>query len=299
MNKQSKIRSQRNPQSAIRNPQSEIHCGRYRLPIGERTLIMGILNITPDSFSDGGEFLDFERAVSYARRLVEEGADIIDIGGESSRPGSLPVTPSEELNRIMPVLKRLVGEIDIPVSVDTYKPEVAGGALEAGASIINDITGLRDKDMLKVAAESNCGVVIMHMAGTPGDMQNNPSYSNLIGELCHFLRQAVSRALEAGIEAGRIVIDPGIGFGKTVEHNLEILRRLREFRSIGQPVLAGPSRKSFIGHVLDLPVKERWEGTAAAVTTTILHGADIIRVHDVKQMKRVARMTDAILSGHW
>ncbi|MEW5766165.1 MAG: dihydropteroate synthase [bacterium] len=273
-----------------------IICGRYRLPVGERTLIMGILNITPDSFSDGGEFFDYDRAISRAHRLVEEGADIIDIGGESSRPGSLPITPSEELDRIMPVLRRLVREIDLPVSVDTYKPEVARAAIEAGASMINDITGLRDPAMVEVVAGSNCGVVIMHMAGSPRDMQINPSYRDLLGEVSDFLRQAVSRAVEAGVEPQRIVIDPGIGFGKTVEHNLEILRRLGEFKSLGQPILVGPSRKSLIGHVLNLPVEERLEGTAATVTAAILHGADIVRVHDVKQMKRVAKMADAILN---
>lgn len=282
----------RNPPSAIRH----LKCGQYRLPVGERTLIMGILNITPDSFSDGGEFFDFERALSRAHQLAEEGADIIDIGGESSRPGSLPITPSEELDRIMPVLQHLVGKIDLPVSVDTYKPEVARAAIETGASIINDITGLRDPAMVEVVAESDCGVVIMHMAGSPRDMQINPFYRDLIGELSDFLRQAVTMAVEAGVEKERIIIDPGIGFGKTVDHNLEILRRLREFKSLEQPILVGPSRKSLIGHVLDLPVEERLEGTAATVTAAILHGADIIRVHDVKQMRRVAKMTDAILN---
>lgn len=282
----------RNLQSAIRH----LKCGRYRLPVGERTLIMGILNITPDSFSDGGEFFDSDRALSRAHQLAEEGADIIDIGGESSRPGSLPITPSEELDRIMPVLQHLVGKIDLPVSVDTYKPEVARAAIETGASIINDITGLRDPAMVEVVAKSDCGVVIMHMAGSPRDMQINPFYRNLIGELSDFLRQAVTMAVEAGVKKERIIIDPGIGFGKTVDHNLEILRRLHEFKSLEQPILVGPSRKSLIGHILDLPVEERLEGTAAAVTAAILHGADIVRVHDVKQMRRVAKMTDAILN---
>lgn len=275
-----------------------LECNGYRLDLSRRTHIMGILNVTPDSFSDGGLYLDTENAFRRAIEIEKEGADIIDIGGESTRPGSLPLSPEEEINRVIPVIERLKGWLRIPISIDTYKTPVAREALKAGASIINDISGLRfNPEMSMVAAEYNVPVVIMHIKGTPRDMQVNPVYKDLIGEISDFLKGSISIAIESGVRKDRIIIDPGIGFGKTVEHNLEIIRRLNEFRSLGMPILFGPSRKSFIGKILDLPAGERMEGTAAAVAIGIMNGADIIRVHDVKPMVRVARIADAIRYG--
>lgn len=270
----------------------------YRLDLRRRTHIMGILNVTPDSFSDGGLYIDKEKAFKRALEIESEGADIIDIGGESTRPGSLPLSPEEEIGRVIPLIERLRGRLRIPISIDTYKTSVAREAIKAGASIINDISGLRhDPEMARVAAEHQVPVVIMHIKGTPRDMQVNPVYQDLIGEITDFLRRGISIALEEGVRRDRIIIDPGIGFGKTIEHNLEIIRRLNEFRTLGMPLLFGPSRKSFIGRILDLPEGERLEGTAAAVAVGIMNGADIIRVHDVKPMVRVARIADAIKLG--
>jgi len=267
----------------------------YRLELGRRTHIMGILNVTPDSFSDGGLYIDTDRAVERALEIEKEGADIIDIGGESTRPGSLPLSQEEELKRVIPVIERLQDRLKIPISIDTYKAKVAREAIKAGASIINDISGLRfDPGMAGVAAEFDVPVVIMHIKGTPRDMQINPVYHDLIGEISDFLEEGISIALKAGVDEKKIIIDPGIGFGKTFEHNLEIINRLYEFRSLGRPILLGPSRKSFIGKILDLPVGDRLEGTASAVAIGIMKGANIVRVHDVLPMVRVARVADAI-----
>lgn len=256
---------------------------------------MGILNVTPDSFSDGGRYLDTDKAVKRALEIEKEGADIIDIGGESTRPGALPLSHEEELGRVIPVIEKLKNRLRIPISIDTYKAEVARAAIQAGASIINDISGLRfDPDIATVAAEYDVPVVIMHIKGTPGNMQVNPVYQDLIGEILHFLEDGISIAQKAGIDEDMIIIDPGIGFGKTFEHNLEIINRLDEFKSLGMPVLFGPSRKSFIGKILDLPADDRLEGTAAAVAIGIIKGANIVRVHDVSSMVRVARVADAI-----
>lgn len=269
----------------------------HRLNLSRRTHIMGILNVTPDSFSDGGLYLDTEKAVERALEIEKEGADIIDIGGESTRPGAIPLSPEEELSRVIPVIERLKSILKIPISIDTYKAPVAKEAIQAGASIINDISGLRyDPDMASVASEYGVPVVIMHIKGTPRDMQVNPVYQDLIGEILDYLKEGISIALKAGVDESRIIVDPGIGFGKTVEHNLEIINRLDEFKSLGMPILFGPSRKSFIGKILDLPVDNRLEGTAAAVAIGIIKGADIVRVHDVRSMVRVARMSDAIKS---
>ncbi len=263
----------------------------------ERTLIMGILNITPDSFSDGGKFLKPQIAVRQAMQMIEDGADIIDIGGESTRPGSEPVSAKEEMRRIIPVIKELSDNIDRPISVDTYKAETALAAIEAGAAIINDISGMSfDPDMRHVAAEKKCPIILTHIKGEPRNMQQNPTYTDVMGDIHAYLRERIADAVEAGVDQHMIIVDPGIGFGKTVEHNLTILRRLRELQGIGRPVLVGVSRKATIGHLLDgAPPEERIEGTAAAVTLSIAGGAHIVRVHDVKEMARVAKVTDAIV----
>lgn len=274
----------------------EFRVGKSTLHLNRRTHIMGVLNTTPDSFSDAGRFADSDKALSHALRMAEEGADIIDVGGESSRPGAEPVSAEEEIRRVMPVIEKLVAMIGTPISIDTYKAEVAGRALEAGASMVNDISALRmDETMLSLVAERKVPVVLMHMKATPRDMQDNPQYESLIGEISLFLRERIKLCLDAGISPDKIVIDPGIGFGKTVDHNLEILKHLSEFKSLGYPMLVGSSRKSFIGKILGLPPDERLEGTAATVAYSIVQGADIVRVHDVREMVRVARMTDAFM----
>ncbi len=267
------------------------------LDLGSRTHIMGILNVTPDSFSDGGQFADRDRAVAHARDMASQGADIIDIGGESTRPGSQPLTEDEELRRVIPVIERLSDEIPVPLSIDTYKTTVAGQALRAGASLVNDISGLRfSPDMAKVIADEGAAVVLMHIKGTPRDMQKDPVYEDVIREITDSLHESIDIALRAGIPRNKILIDPGIGFGKTVEHNLIILRRLDELRILGCPLVLGTSRKRFIGTVLGSPEpKDRIEGTAATVALGIDRGAHIVRVHDVGEMVRVARMTDAIV----
>jgi len=285
-----------NPCNFYSSPTIILDCRSRKLEIGRRTLIMGILNVTPDSFSDGGLYASVESAVEHAERMVSEGADIIDVGGESTRPGAESVPAEDEIRRILPVIEKLTKITKIPISIDTYKSSVARRALEAGACIINDISALRgDPDMAYVAAEAGVSVALMHMKGTPKDMQVNPHYDDPINEITSFFRERIQAAVDAGISPDQIIIDPGIGFGKTAEHNLEIIRRLREFKSLGKPILIGTSRKSFIGKVLDLPVDDRLEGTAATVAVSICNGADIVRVHDVKEMLRVARMTDAIM----
>jgi dihydropteroate synthase len=260
---------------------------------------MGILNITPDSFSDPGLFFDPDRAAAHAQNMVRDGADIIDVGGESTRPGSEAVPVNEEVRRVVPVIRSLRARVSVPISVDTYKAEVARKAIDAGASIVNDISGFRfDPEMASLVAEVGVPVVLMHIKGTPKNMQVNPAYDDLIGEIREHLAGSIEIARNAGVRDDRIIIDPGIGFGKTIGHNLEIIRRLCEFRSLNKPILIGPSRKAFIGRILgDLPVTERLEGTAAAVAISIFNGAHIVRVHDVKEMSRVAKMTDAIIRG--
>jgi dihydropteroate synthase len=260
---------------------------------------MGILNITPDSFSDGGLYFSKKSAVEQAIRMQDEGADIIDIGGESTRPGAEKIALKEEIKRIVPVIEALAKKIRVPVSIDTYKSAVAEAAISAGASIINDISGLRfDHKMPKVAAKHEVPVVIMHIKGTPKNMQKNPAYHALIPEIMDYLREGIEIARDAGIPDDRIIIDPGIGFGKTLEHNLEIIKRLNEFTGFEKPILLGHSRKSFIGKMLgDIPVTERIEGTAAAAAIGIFNGASIIRVHEVKEMVRVAKIADGIKRG--
>ena len=270
-------------------------CRGKELSFGQRSLIMGILNVTPDSFSDGGRYLDVAASVNYAKEMAKNGADVIDVGGESSRPGASPASAEEELARVLPVVEGLVDEIAVPVSIDTCKSEVARRALESGAHIVNDITALQgDAEMARVVAEMSAGVILMHMRGTPRTMQQSPVYDDVVSDISAWLHCRIEYAETEGIPPDRIIIDPGIGFGKTVNHNLEILRRLDEFRFLKKPILIGTSRKSFIGKILDLPVNSRIEGTAATITWAIAHGADMVRVHDVKAMHRVARMTDAL-----
>lgn len=273
-------------------------CSQSELIIGERTLVMGIINVTPDSFSESGKFFDQQKAVDHGLALIEEGADIIDIGGESTRPGAEEVSATEERRRVIPVIEALRKRTTVPISIDTQKSDVAEAALEAGADIINDISALRkDPKMATLAASANVPLILMHMRGTPKTMQQNPVYKDLIAEINLFLRERIEFAEDSGIKRENLAIDPGFGFGKTPAHNLEILRRLAELKSIGLPLVIGTSRKSTIGIVLDQPVDERLEGTAATIAVGIMSGADIIRVHDVKAMVRVAKMTDAIMKG--
>ena len=277
----------------------KIICNKVTLDLGSRTHIMGILNVTPDSFSDGGRYADTEKALQHAREMIGAGADLLDIGGESTRPGAQPVSEEEELARIIPIIERLAAETSVPLSVDTYKATVARKALAAGASIVNDISGLRfSPDMAKVAADAGAGVVIMHIKGTPRDMQQNPVYDDVVTEVMAYLEQGIEIAVNAGVDREKILVDPGIGFGKTLEHNLSLLQRLDEFRSLGRPIVLGTSRKKFIGTILDIPVpEERVDGTAATVALGIERGAHIVRVHDVARMAQVARMTDAIIKS--
>jgi dihydropteroate synthase len=272
--------------------------GRRELSL-TRPLIMGILNVTPDSFSDGDLYSDQERAIDHALQMVADGADIIDIGGESTRPGAATVSAEDELKRVMPVITALAGRTPCPISIDTWKSPVARAAMEAGAEIINDISGFSfDPLMASVAASTGAGVVLMHTRGKPQTMQHEVVYADLVGEVIHSLRQSLAMAGDAGVETERIAVDPGIGFGKLAAHNLEILRRLSEFTSLGLPLLAGTSRKSFIGKVLGRGADQRSYGTAATVALAVQGGADILRVHDVREMRDVADMAHAIRTGH-
>jgi len=265
------------------------HCRKYNLPIGEKTYVMGILNVTPDSFSDGGSYDNVESAVKKAHQMVADGADIIDIGGESTRPGFTPVSVEEEIGRVVPVISRIKAELDIPISIDTMKAVVAKKAFAAGADIINDIWGFqKDPDMARIAAQYDAGVILMHNSDTT-------VYSDLMGDIIKFLRESISIAENAGIPKQNIAIDPGIGFGKNLAQNLKTMCKLDELKCLGYPVLLGTSRKSMIGKLLELPVDERIEGTAATVAVGIEKGADFIRVHDVKEMARVSKMTDAMV----
>ncbi|MEE9198313.1 MAG: dihydropteroate synthase [Dehalococcoidia bacterium] len=268
-----------------------ITCRGREFRWGERTYVMGIVNVTPDSFSGDGLGHDVEAAVAQARRFEEEGADILDIGGHSTRPGHAPITQEEELRRIIPVIEGTARDTSLPISVDTFFSEVARRALQAGASMINDQWALRhDPQMARVAAEAGVPVVLMHN-------QRGTEYADLIPDIVSSLSQSIAVAQREGVLHKDIIVDPGLGFGKTLEHNLEVVRRLRELKGLAPALLVGPSRKSMIGRVLDLPVDRRVEGTAAVVALSIANGADIVRVHDVKEMVRVCRMTDAIVRG--
>ncbi|MDE0636515.1 MAG: dihydropteroate synthase [Candidatus Poribacteria bacterium] len=273
-----------------------MNCRGKSISFGSITHIMGVLNVTPDSFSDGGDYLEVNTAIAHAKTMVAEGATIIDIGGESSRPGAEPVPVEAELHRVLPVIRALVSEqLDVLLSIDTTKAEVAQQALEAGAHIINDITALRgDAAMAHVATEMEAGVILMHMKGTPRTMQQSPQYQNVVEEVYGALENWTNDATQNGIEPNRIIVDPGVGFGKTIEQNLQILKHLDIFKQLNKPILIGTSRKSFIGNLLDLPVTERVEGSLATACWAITHGADIVRVHDVKATVRAARMIDTL-----
>jgi dihydropteroate synthase len=271
---------------------------RKEYDLSQRTLIMGVLNITPDSFSDGGKFLERAKAVEQGCRLAEEGADILDIGGESTRPGSKPVGQDEEIGRVIPVIQELASKISIPLSIDTRKAGVAEKALEAGAEMVNDISALRhDENMAGVVARWKVPVVLLHMRGQPETMQRDTHYVDVVEEILDFFRERLTYAGSRGIQRSQVILDPGIGFGKSLEgqHNLILLKHLRRFKVLDQPLLIGTSRKAFLGKVLGLPPEEREEGTMATVAVAILNGANIVRVHEVGRMRRVVRVADAIL----
>ncbi len=300
-----------NPPDRLRNTAPAIcgrraytlKAGRRRIVLGEITRVMGIVNVTPDSFSDGGRFFSTERAIAQGKRLADEGADILDVGGESTRPFSDPVSEEEELARVIPVIRGLVDITDLPISIDTNKASVARAAVEAGATMINDVGALRlDPEMAPVAAAAGVPVILMHMLGTPKTMQRAPVYDNLFAEIGAFMQNAVQRAVDAGVDRSQIVVDPGVGFGKTVDHNLLLLRHLGMFAALDAPVLVGPSRKAFIRRLLkpegcddispDLPVVAT--GTQAAVAAAALAGAHIVRVHEVAETVATLRIIDAI-----
>jgi dihydropteroate synthase len=270
-------------------------CGPHVIALRQRTLVMGIVNVTPDSFSDGGSYGGADDAVKHALQMVADGADLLDVGGESTRPGSDTVPGDEERHRVLPVIKGIVGERpDVPVSVDTRKPEVAREALEAGATIVNDISAGADPAMFDVVRDAGAGMVLMHMRGEPKTMQEDPTYYDVVAEVRGFLGYRIEVAVALGIDRDRLCVDPGIGFGKTLEHNLAILREIGAFKHLGVPVLVGPSRKGFIGTLTHTEVDERVEGTAGVVAWCASNDVDLVRVHDVKQMTRVVRVVDAI-----
>jgi len=270
----------------------------FRFPQpGEEALVMGIINLSPESFYGASRCGTLEQALHVAEKMIEEGADILDIGAESSRPGSAPLSEQEELNRLLPVVIKLAEIVHIPISVDTYKPAVAHEALNAGASIINDITGLqRFPDMAKTIARFQAGVILMHMQGTPETMQDNPQYMDLLTEISGFLKQSITLAVSAGIDPNKIAIDPGIGFGKTDSHNLLILKNLCRLQELGKPVLLGVSRKSLIGNILKVSVGERLEGSLSAAVFGVIQGASIIRTHDVQATRRAVKVAESIMN---
>jgi dihydropteroate synthase len=262
--------------------------------LARKTLVMGVVNVTPDSFYDGGRLTDPMAAARHAKQLIDDGADILDIGGESTRPGSEPLSADQEQARVLPALER-VRALGAPVSVDTYHASTARRALEMGAAMINDITALRgDPGMVEVVARAGCRYVLMHMQGNPRTMQDAPRYDDVVSDICRFFEERMAFAVGHGVAESAIWLDPGFGFGKTAEHNLVMLRRLEEFKRFGRPLVIGTSNKGTIGKVLGLPVGERTEGTAATVAVAVWNGADCVRVHDVRAMARVAKMTDAI-----
>jgi dihydropteroate synthase len=263
---------------------------------GERTLVMGVVNVTPDSFSDGGRYLDPEGAVAHGIRLTEEGADVLDVGGESTRPGSEPVSVQEEMDRVLPVIKRLAAEVDTPISIDTRKPAVATAAIESGAVIVNDVSGAREPGMLEAVLAIGAGLILMHMHGEPKTMQEAPLGADHVVDVVRAdLAGRIGAALDAGVDRRRLAIDPGLGFGKTAEASLRLMRDVQAFLDFGLPLVMGPSRKSFIGLALEqAAVDDRLEGTAAAVAYLAARGAHVVRVHDVREMVRVVRVVDAI-----
>lgn len=283
----------------LEHPASPRHvimtAGPHEIVIQSNPLVMGVLNVTPDSFSDGGTFVTVEQAVDHARQMQAEGADIIDIGAESSRPGAHPIDEREELRRLIPVVEAVRAAVSLPISVDTTKAAVARSAIQAGAVIVNDISALQgDSLMAQLVAETGVGVVLMHMQGTPQTMQQSPRYGNVVEEVMAFLQQRAQVAIACGVRSSQIVLDPGFGFGKLQEHNLRMLAEFEAFTTLGYPVLAGVSRKQFIGNVIRRPVHEREFGNAGAVAVAVLKGAHIIRVHDVRAMKDTATVVSAI-----
>ncbi len=272
-----------------RNRRPSLACGPYQLDFSKKTMIMGILNITPDSFSDGGSYVDLNAAIKHAREMVEDGADIIDVGGESTRPGHERISDEEEIARVVPVIKALVKEVNVPISIDTYKSEVAKQAIEAGAHIINDIWGAKaDPKMAEVAATYHVPIILMHN-------RDNKNYSNLIDDMIIDLKESIEIVRKAGVKDENIILDPGVGFAKTFEDNIETIRQLDRFYELGYPVLLGTSRKTFIGNVFDLPPTERDEGTGATTCIGIQKGCDIVRVHNVKMNARLAKMMDVLV----
>ncbi len=266
------------------------------LNLSQRTHIMGILNVTPDSFSDGGRYLEVNKAVEHALKMVRDGADIIDVGGESTRPFSKKISRDEELERVIPVIEALAKELSVPISIDTYKGEVAEKSLKAGASIINDISALRfDPQMASIAAGACVPLILMHIKGTPQNMQDNPVYDDVVSEILKFFEKAIERAVSAGVREDLIIIDPGIGFGKTFDHNLEIIRELAGFESLNKPVLLGSSNKAFIGHILDRDTRDT--GTMATVAAGVMNGANIVRVHNIPKAAETVKIIDAIKRG--
>jgi dihydropteroate synthase len=283
---------------AIARPAFRFEVRGRELVLGSRTYLMGVLNATPDSFSDGGLFADAEQAIARGLRMFEEGADVVDVGGESTRPGGAAVTSADEIRRVVPVIEGLRRRSDGFVSVDTWKAAVARAALDAGADLVNDVSGFRfDAALAPFLALRRAPVVVMHLRGDFANMHRSPSYRDVMGEILAELRESLAIAQRAGVHAERVLVDPGIGFAKDAGHSLEALRRLSELHALGRPILVGPSRKSFIGQVLDLPVGERRYGTAAAVAAAVLAGAHVVRVHDVREMLQVARVCDAILGS--
>lgn len=269
--------------------------GEYRLPLGQRTYVMGILNVTPDSFSDGGDYLDPGRAVERGLEMVAQGADLIDVGGESTRPGAAPVPVEEELGRVLPVIRRLAREARVPLSIDTYKARVAEAAVDAGARLLNDISAARfDPAMARLAARTGLPLVVMHMKGDPRTMQDAPWYQDVGLEVAQFFQERIEALTAAGLAREQLLLDPGLGFGKRPEDNLALLGDLGRFRTFGLPLLVGPSRKSFLGQILGTPPQDRLEGTLAAVVMAIMQGADLVRVHDVQAIDRARRVVDAL-----
>lgn len=283
-------------EAPVAAPLSTWHLREKTFDWGQRTYLMGVLNVTPDSFSDGGQFNTLEAALAQARYLVESGADLLDVGGQSTRPQATEISLQEELDRVLPVIEAVRQELTVPISIDTTRAAVAQAAIAAGADVVNDISGATyDQEMLPTVAELGVPIVLMHIRGTPQTMQQLTDYEDLVGEICQFLKQQIEAAIRAGVDRSRIAIDPGIGFAKTYSQNLELLRRLSEFRVLGCPVLVGPSRKSFIGHLLNQPdPQQRVWGTAAASCAVIAGGAHILRVHDVREMHDVCKVADAI-----
>jgi len=275
------------------NTKPILDCGGCRLDLS-RPAVMGILNVTPDSFSDGGVFLSPDKAMAQALRMAEEGADIIDVGGESTRPGAAPVSAQQEMDRVIPVIEALHSRISLPISIDTSKPEVMRAAVAAGAGFINDVRAMRTEGALEAVAELDVPVCLMHMRGEPRTMQDDPRYADVVGVVRDFLEERRDACMNAGIPAARLVIDPGFGFGKTLEHNLELLRGLKTLRSLGMPILAGLSRKSMIGKALGLPVERRLHASVALAVMAVQNGARIVRVHDVGPTVEALRMWSVV-----